>query len=413
MWQTSAISAISGKINKYKIDLLIAIILSLIFGIFIFQSSLRINPIIFSGVNDIWFNSDTGIVLENMVDANSNYARNNVHPLFPLFGYLSTFIPRVLLNLDKITSARIAIAGIASIWISTIFILLRIINCKSIDAFLFSILAGVSSTSIFWFVVPETYSLGSISILSSILLVALSEFYSIGDAIYVLVNIFTLGMTITNGMAGFFATIFSRQWKQTLKILGISFALLFLFALLQKIFFKSSAVAAIANPSGQFSFASFALSGRLERLRAFIFHSIIMPIFQVVPNPDSIDAQPVMSIQNSGLDSGGILSIVAIICWTILLLFGLWALFNLRGYSAFRFTLGFTLLGQMLLHLVHGNETFLYSLHYAPLLVILSSLISLTKFRIIGIGLVSILITSVAINNISRFNEAVLYLQNL
>lgn len=411
MWQTSVMSNATNQIKKYKIDIVI-IMSSLLFGIFIFQSSLQINPDIFIGINDVWFDSDAGIVLENMVDANSNYARNNIHPLFPSLGYLSTFPFRVLMRLDAITSTRITLSGLASIWISMIFVLLRIIGSKRIDAVLFSVLAGVSSTALFWFVVPETYSFGSISILSSLLLVASLEFQPAHDAIYIFVNIFTLGTTITNGMAGFFATICSRQWKQVLKILGISGVLLFLLALLQKLFFKSSAVNAIANPSGQFQFVSFALDGRLEKLRAFIFHSVIMPSIQISPNPDNLNAQSVMSVQNSGLESGGVLGIVAVICWTILLMFGLWALFNLQGHYPLRFTLGLTLLGQLLLHLLHGKETFLYALHYSPLLVVLASLISLTRFRIIGIGLVSILITSAGINNIGRFNEAIAYLQS-
>jgi len=61
------------------------------------------------------------------------------------------------------------------LWFSSLFILLRLIGCRQFDAALFSILAATSAAAIFWFVIPETYSFGSLSILLALGLTALAQ----------------------------------------------------------------------------------------------------------------------------------------------------------------------------------------------------------------------------------------------
>jgi hypothetical protein len=69
-------------------------------------------------------------------------------------------------------------------------------------------------------------------------------------------------------------------------------------------------------------------------------------------------------------------------------------------------TLVCILSGQLALHTVYGGETFLYSLHWLPFLVVLAALGTLTRqrilVRILGVGL----LVTVAINNVGLFLAA-------
>src|SRR5207237_7945406 len=67
---------------------------------------------------------------------------------------------------------------------------------------------------------------------------------------------------------------------------------------------------------------------------------------------------------------------------------------------------GLDLVSQLILHVVYGSETFLYSLHFAPLLVVLAALSTLTQARPLALVLASILIVSTGYNNGLQFNKA-------
>jgi len=95
--------------------------------------------------------------------------------------------------LEPITAVRIVIAAVASLWFSSLFILLRLIGCRQFDAALFSILAATSAAAMFWFVIPETYSFGSLSILLALGLTALAQHRKLSSLWYVVVSALTLG----------------------------------------------------------------------------------------------------------------------------------------------------------------------------------------------------------------------------
>jgi hypothetical protein len=75
--------------------------------------------------------------------------------------------------------------------------------------------------------------------------------------------------------------------------------------------------------------------------------------------------------------------------------------------AATRTALAATAAGQLMLHLVYGDETFLYALHYAPLLIAMVALSSLTNLRRAVLTLTVLLIPLATINNAQRFAESV------
>jgi hypothetical protein len=78
----------------------------------------------------------------------------------------------------------------------------------------------------------------------------------------------------------------------------------------------------------------------------------------------------------------------------------------------FRLLLGSALVGQLLLHLIFGNETFLYSLHWLPILISIAALATLTKWRVPVIVAALVLCGAAAVSNISQFGESIAFLRN-
>ena len=76
-----------------------------------------------------------------------------------------------------------------------------------------------------------------------------------------------------------------------------------------------------------------------------------------------------MSVQGVALGSSGWVGAVATILWAILLAAGLSGLWTGRRRSTLATTLLLTIVAQFAVYLCYGEETFLYSMHVAPLLV--------------------------------------------
>jgi hypothetical protein len=102
---------------------------------------------------------------------------------------------------------------------------------------------------------------------------------------------------------------------------------------------------------------------------------------------------------------------VAVACWLTILVAGLWGLVTLRGLDRFRWALGLTLLGQVGLHLVYGDETFLYSLHFLPLLLALAACATQLPARQPLRLVLLLLIVLVALNNTQQFQRAVEFMR--
>jgi hypothetical protein len=81
----------------------------------------------------------------------------------------------------------------------------------------------------------------------------------------------------------------------------------------------------------------------------------------------------------------------------------------LKQHPKFRLVLGLTLLGQLGLHILYGNETFLYALHFAPLLILLAALSTLTRARLLGLLLAVMLLLTAGIDNSEQFQQATKY----
>src|SRR5262249_44502167 len=101
---------------------------------------------------------------------------------------------------------------------------------------------------------------------------------------------------------------------------------------------------------------------------------------------------------------------VAALLWCALLALGGYAAWPLRKGAEipreFAVLVPLLIVGQFGLHLVYGSETFLYSLHYAPLLILLASFATLTRWRWFVLGGAGVLVLLAGLHNMQQFKRA-------
>ena len=407
----SKLSTIYGQVRQNWRDILLVIAIAAVAGFASYQGARLINPVIFNPqADDVWFESDISRVFRNMTQQGSDHYRTKVHPLFSLIAFPPVYLLRTLLDIEAIMAVRIIIAAVACLWISVLFILLRLIGCHRFDATLFSVLAATSAAAMFGFVVTETYSFGSLSLLLALCLVAIAQYRHLSQLWYMVISALTLSITTTNWMAGILATIANHPWKRSLQITVNAFCLVVLLWSVQKFVFPSAEFF-LGDREEEKYILKPESGGPLQVIKSFISHTMVMPSIKLVDNLKQPD-WPTMLTQASLPGSASLWGNVAVVLWTALLGLGLWGLFSVKAHLKLRIVLGVTLLGQLALHLAYGSETFLYSLHFAPLLVVLAALSTLTRARPVALVLAGTLVLSAGVNNTLQLNKTKDFLQS-
>jgi hypothetical protein len=398
-------SNVQRQIHLKWQDTAIVLILAIIGGLASFSGAQLVEPLIVNEkANNIWFEADVARVFDNMTNRGSNHYRTKVHPLFSIVALPPVYLLEKILSLDTLTSVRTVIAVVAAIWLAVLFIVLRLIGCRRFDAILFSLLGAASAAAMFWFTVPETYSFGSLSILLGLLLAVIGQYRQLSSFWYIIVSTLTLGMTTTNWMVGILATMVNHRRKRALQISVNSFCLAIVLWSIQKFIFPSAEFF-IGDLEEKRYILKPESGGPLRVFTSFVYHTMVMPSIEVVSDFTQSD-RLIMVTQLSSAGSGSLWGAVAVGSWLALLTLGLWALFFLKKNGKVRLVIGLALLGQLALHIVYGNETFLYSLHFVPLLIVLAALSTLTQARVLGLVLAGILLLTTAINNGLQFQQA-------
>ena len=74
-----------------------------------------------------------------------------------------------------------------------------------------------------------------------------------------------------------------------------------------------------------------------------------------------------------------------------------------------RLVVSCAVLGQWVLHLIYGQEVFLYVLHWLPLLIVVVACGTLTTMRPVVLACASLLLLTAGVNNVQQFRQAVAY----
>lgn len=353
--------------------------------------------------DNIWFQGDITRIYDNMTNRHAyGHYRANVHPLYSLITYPPTFLLKTVLSNDAL-AIQIVTTSIALLWLTSLYAVLRLMGCIKLDAMIFTVLGASSSAALFWLHVPETYALSSITLMLALGISLLSQQKKLSDWSLIGMQMMTISITITNWMAGLIASFSHLPIKRAAKVACI--AILAVVALwgIQKLIFPTSQFFVGNSEEGKYIFAP-----SIERLlavsRTLFSHALIAP--ELNTNGLNQHALPILSVQSSGIGSSGLMGWIASLIWFAILGIGSWTFFKHRLPIGFKLTLGLTLLGQFGLHSLYGEETFLYTLNFIPLLILLCAIATLSSLRKIVLVLSLLLIPLLLINNVNQLKLA-------
>lgn len=351
--------------------------------------------------SDVWFEGDPGRVVLAMTVGQGGDAthRSDVHPLFILLTNPPVYVLRGL-GLEQLQAARVAIAGITGIWLATLYGVLRLVGLHRPDAALFALVGGTSGAAAFWLTVPETYGLGSITIMLALGLAAMSRYRSIPEWASVTASAGSLSVTTTNWIAGLAATSVSHPLCRAIAVTVKALAVVVLAWGLQKALYPDVDFFIGNVEEGSQQFFSKRAGGPGQVLKVGFLFS------EVVPMPD-IRKSSQLSVQKTPLTSYRFIGAVAAAGWGVLLLLGAWALIAAPVAREFRIALAVTLAVQTAVVLVYGTETFLYTVNFITLLVLVTGLTATTGLRPLTLAIALVLAVCGAINNYGLRAESV------
>ncbi len=358
-----------------------------------------------------WFESDSPLVLENMSDRFSDSSvKVKLHPLFPLLTYpLVSAITRIS-KLSPLEAAWLLNAASAGVWLGALYLIMRLLGCRLLDSTLFTSLAASSGAAMFWFIVPETYPLSSLTVLLALGLVALARHRPVPDWWFVVASALSLGLNLLNWVAGLIAAFVCKPPRRAVALSLIALAIVVGLLLVEKISFPGASSWFI-SPRGYDRHKIYLLceeqGGPQNAARVIFLTSMVLPRIELSTLPGQQGPTgPMLTLQRSPAGSSGVLGQVTTITWALLLFAGAWALFAGRADVRFRIALAVTLLAESAVYLVYGDETFVYALNYMPLLILLASLSTLSRWRYWVVAALGLLLPCTAWNNACQLREA-------
>lgn len=357
-------------------------------------------------VYDTWFDGDTTRIYALATERfSSEHDRTGLHPLFSMIVYSTTQLFSSVTGLAPPKALRLFDASVAAMWLGGLFVVLRMIGCRLFDALVFALLGCVSAASFFWHTVPETWALGSLSILLSIALIAAAQHLKLGLTWYLGASVFSLGITITNWMAGLAVSWVRLPWRRFLLVTVTTLGLVTIGWLLAKWVFPGTEAPSVLNSLKSSWILAPESGGPIHISKVLLLHSLVMPEFWIRPVFGQ-SGGVMFSVQGASPGSASVFGYLAVWLWGAMLILGLWGFVKSRLSREIRLVLGMILVGQLVLHLLFGKETFLFSLHILPLLILWGATVSLTSLRTLALVLCIMLIPLVGINNYMQFQKA-------
>jgi hypothetical protein len=350
---------------------------------------------------DLWFDADTQRVFDNLTYRFSDHYRTSVHPLTSLLLSTPTIILESL-GCSAEFAARLTIAVGAGLLAVTFFYLCTWVTGRAFDALLYTSLLMSSASFLCFATVFELYAWGAFSILAALASATIVHRYQgvaliIGSAV-------SLSFTVTNWMAGLAVAYFSVPIRRAALYSALAFAAVAALSAVQSNLYPTSGKFLFLGEEQRYTKVDF--REKLQSApKAFFLDPIILPgvVSKISPAGKTIlTAERPEGVANPMLDAAALI-------WICLASAGALAAWNAEGRLRQMATLVTVLIaGQLILHLFYGDDGFfLYSLHFTPLLILLASFSSATKWRMPCLAGAVVLVGLAAWNNLAGIKVAI------
>lgn len=385
---------------------------------------------------DVWFDSDTRIVVMNMTIREVHHWTLYKHPLFSIITWPITSLVRLFVG-DAMTAVRVVQAANAGLMVALLFTLLARIGLTLLDRTLLSLLFIASSTMIFWYTVPETFAFGGTTLLIALhAAISARPTTPLGHLGQGLASLATLSMTITNWAAGLVATAIAyglldrpiaqiRRWltdfrtiwpdiKGPVLISAAVLAIAMVLAVVQDfIFGEASLFFNVKYLWKESEFvADYSVSHMAARPFVLLFSPVVVGTIGTWFEGARLTADDFVPQAWPG--------IVALILWGILFVSGLISAAGVllkptaANLSVRRMIIAsaITLAAFVFVHSLYGFIAFLYVAHTAPYVFAITATSFLNRFRTIARVLITVLIVFAGYHNYATFQQAVTFVHD-
>ncbi len=361
---------------------------------------------------DRYFQADCPEMLEDMVDLQGRHGRGGlVHPVFCGL----TLPPTNLLirgaGFGRLQAAWVVQATAALLGVALLYVAARAAGVPRLGAALAVALAPASAAALFWWPLPETYALGSMAIAAGLATAAVATRRRIPTPVHLAAGVLGLGVTITNWMVSLATLAVFEPRRRAVALALATLAIVYAVWSVEAVSLPQPPATPMSprevkRYSSRFIFHPDA-GGPIPILRAEWITPILAPPPIAIDPVDSDPPQAMVSFQKSSIFRGGPLAVAATVAWLSALALGLYGLAAGPVDPRFRLVLGAVLAGQVVLHLLHGEETFLYSLHFLPVLLLTAAMGTTTRFGRASEALLALTIVLALANNLGRLREVV------
>lgn len=247
-----------------------------------------------------------------------------------------------------------------------------------------------SGSFIFWSKIPETHPFSATSVLIPFILLTLPNLKNKEQWILV-GSVASVSLLVTNWTSGLISSAMSLGIKKTICIAVKTLTITAAIWSLQKFFFPSAGFFLDLSEEKNYIQSG----GEFSQLRIFFLDSF-SPL-GVTQNFSATLQRPVVLLA-SNIDNFITPQLIFVwLAWPWILLAGLWnSIKEIKELLIVRAIILF-LLCEVALHSFYGsNESFMYSLNWMPLLIVISSFASRGRLRLLVLG-VAVLLTTVSI----------------
>jgi hypothetical protein len=385
-----------------RVDLLIALALGVAAAVVTLLIA-NVDPRLFGPLGwDFWFEADLPRELDTLTSTAANNYRTKVHPIYPLLTGVPTWVLFRLTG-SWTTAIELELAGVSLLAAAALYATVRLAGGTRPLAAACVALYCASGAFLFFHGVAGTYALGGATMI--IALAVGTEPLRRHRAAHVIAGALALGVTVTNWIASLATAAACHRPREALRLALASFLVVALLAAVQSnLFSRTGAFMQLVSEQ------RFTVPLDATRLRnvavGMLAHSIVAPHAELgVGSEGDEPERTTLTAQGARLpeDLAGRLALAA---WGALLAIGAWGAVRPGVVGTFRWPLLVTLAAQVVIYLKYGRETFLYSAHAAPLLIVFAALGLATPVRRALPALIAITAALCAYHNVGELRHA-------